>query len=154
MSERIVREVERLYRWLDDEIRAAVDPRRDCHACGRCCDFPGYDHRLYVTSPEMLYFLERSGQVPLRAMTSGTCPYLEQGRCTVHAHRFVGCRIFGCRRSEDLHSRLTETALKRLKTLCEREGLPYRYTDLAAALNEGGPELDETVAESPAGSTD
>jgi len=154
MNERIVQEVEQLYQWLDTEIRAAVDPRRDCHACGRCCDFLGYDHRLYVTPPELLYFLDRSGQTSLRPMTTGICPYLEHGRCTVHTHRFVGCRIFGCRRSEDLHSRLTETVLTRLKGLCEQERIAYRYVDLATALNDWGPELGETVAESRAGSTD
>lgn len=148
MSDIAVRAVERLYGWLDTEISAAIDPHTDCHACGRCCDFAGYDHRLYVTTPELLYFLKKQGQTPLRPMTTGTCPYLDQGRCTVHSHRFAGCRIFGCRRNEALHSRLTESALANLKVLCERERIPYRYVDLATALNVWGPELAQKAAES------
>ncbi len=148
MSETAIQEVERLYHWLDTEIDAAIDPRTDCQACGRCCDFVGYDHRLYVTTPELLHFLKRQGQTPLRPMTTGTCPYLDSGRCTVHSHRFAGCRIFGCRRSEALHSRLTEAALEKLKTLCEREHIPYRYVDLTTALNAWGPGLVQRAAES------
>jgi hypothetical protein len=149
MTDHVVEAVTRLYAWIDEQVAAAVDPRTDCHACGRCCDFAGYDHQLYVTTPEWLYFREKQGAADLRPMTADTCPYLEEGRCTVHAHRFAGCRIFGCRRSEALHSRLTETALKRLKSLCTEQGLPYRYADLATALNDWASDTSARGAESP-----
>ena len=134
MNEALVKAVGELYAWLDREIEAAVDPGRECRCRGDCCDFETFDHRLYVTTPELLYFQAQQGDLPLRPMTTGRCPYNEAGRCTVYATRFAGCRIFGCQRSEALHSRLSEAALLKFKSLCEAHNIPYRYVDLATAL--------------------
>ena len=68
-------------------------------------------------------------------MTIGRCPYNIAGKCTVYEHRFAGCRIFCCKGDRDFQSRLSESALKRLMSICEECGLPYTYKDLAAALN-------------------
>ena len=68
-------------------------------------------------------------------MPTGRCPYQQDNRCTIHEHRFAGCRIFCCRGDPGFQGDLSETALKRLKSLCEGFPIPYRYLDLPIALN-------------------
>jgi Fe-S-cluster containining protein len=193
---RLIEAVAAVYEWIAaQQIR---EPHRAgrCNACGACCDFPAYGHRLYVTPPELIYLaakrnvdrpgkrqigpalrgknllarffhlkravarrelrpfdsstksnpeisLKNTGPIclfpghRLEPMPAGRCPYQQDNRCTIHEHRFAGCRIFTCRGDPDFQSELSEAALKRLKTLCEELQIPYRYQDLPAALNDG-----------------
>lgn len=131
---RFLREVADLYDWIEAQLQADPDRAGACNACGACCDFIGYDHRLFVTLPELIYLASKLDAATLRPMVSGRCPYQEDNRCAVHAHRFSGCRIFCCTGDPDFQSELTETTLKKLKAICQRFGVPYRYADLAAAL--------------------
>jgi Fe-S-cluster containining protein len=126
----LLTKVAQLYRELDRQI----SQWHTCRACGRCCDFDTFGHRLYLTPPELLYFAHHAGR-PLKPMTEGICPYRVEGRCSVYPYRFVGCRIFQCNGSEAAQSDLTEAALKRLKQCCTRHHIPYRYMDLKTALN-------------------
>jgi hypothetical protein len=52
----------------------------------------------------------------------------------VHEHRFAACRIFCCKGNSSFQSELSEAAIKRLKAICERSAILYRYQDLPAAL--------------------
>jgi len=131
---RLLGEVAALYEWLEAELREHADQAGQCNACGACCDFVGYDHLLFVTPPELIYLAEKLGVTSLRKVDSGRCPYQEGTKCSIHAHRFAGCRIFCCDGDADFQSALTEAALKRLKAICVRFGLEYRYADLAQAL--------------------
>ena len=131
---RLLGEVGALYDWLEAELRERADRAGTCNACGACCDFVGYDHLLFVTPPELIYLAGKLGVTSLRKMDSGRCPYQEGTKCSIHAHRFAGCRIFCCNGDPDLQSELTETALEKLKEICVRFGLDYRYADLAQAL--------------------
>ncbi len=137
----ILEEVARLYGWIEEQL--AQDAKRSgrCAACGACCDFPAYDHRLYVTPPELLYLahnIERARHASslhhLARMTTGRCPYQENGKCSVHAHRFSGCRIFCCKGDAGFQSDLSEAVVRRLKDLCKRFEIPYHYVELGAAL--------------------
>jgi Fe-S-cluster containining protein len=131
---RLLQEVGAIYDRI--EARRAQEPARAgrCRACGACCDFPAYDHRLYVTPPELAYLAAKLGVRELEPMVTGRCPYQEGARCTVHEYRFAACRIFGCEGDPDFQSELSEAALRRLKALCEESRIPYRYQELAAAL--------------------
>jgi Fe-S-cluster containining protein len=131
---RLVEEVEALYAWIDEQLAQQPTDAGQCQACGECCDFVGYDHLLFVTPPELIYLAEKLNVSRLRQMTSGRCPYQEAAKCTVHPHRFAGCRVFGCRGNAEFQSDLTEEALRRLKAICEEFDVPYRYADLARAL--------------------
>jgi Fe-S-cluster containining protein len=131
---RLVAEVAALYDWLDAQLRQNPDRAGQCEACGACCDFAAYDHRLFVTPPELLFLAARLNTTRLEPMLSGRCPYQQNGRCTIHEHRFAGCRIFCCHGAADFQSELSETVLRRLKALCEDLQVAYRYQDLAAAL--------------------
>ena len=131
---RLIEEVAALYEWIEAQLRQNAGQAGRCKGCGACCDFVGYDHLLFVTPPELIYLAEKLNTERFAPMTSGRCPYQEGTECSVHAHRFSGCRIFCCSGDAEFQSELTEAALKRLKAICERFEIPYRYADLAKAL--------------------
>ncbi len=131
---RLIAEVADLYDWIDARLSQAPDRAGRCDACGACCDFPAYDHRLFVTPPELTYLAAKLNTLALKPMTSGKCPYQQGSSCTVHEHRFAACRVFCCKGDSAFQSGLSEAVLKRLKALCERLKVPYRYQDLPAAI--------------------
>ncbi len=126
----IAASVQEVYNWIDAEV---ANNTATCDACGKCCSFQAYDHRLYVTSPEMIHFT--ANVTSPKPMTKGYCPYLNEGECTVHPFRFAGCRIFLCTGDSDLQSRLSEQALQKFKIICQELDIEYYYTDLKTALN-------------------
>jgi Fe-S-cluster containining protein len=163
-----LKRVAEIYKWLDSQIRKSVHLAGICDACGKCCNFAQFDHRLFVTTPELMYLAAYLG-VALTAKTAESaekkeknknkikrsdntknfsvlcelggkremsrCPYNIDGKCSVYEHRFSGCRIFSCKGDTDFQSRLSESAVKKFKAICEQFQIPYRYTDLATALN-------------------
>jgi Fe-S-cluster containining protein len=139
---RLVHEVETLYKWIDAQLRQDEAGAGQCRVCGACCNFTAYDHLLFVTPPELFYLTEKLGAENLRQMASGQCPYQQTLKCTVHAHRFAGCRIFCCQGNAGFQSELTEEVLKKLKVICERLSIPYRYADLATALASFSTDID------------
>ena len=132
----ISEEVEQVYRWLAAQLGEHTDQSQGCLCCGSCCDFDKFGHRLFVTTPEMVYFLSHIKPDNRLKMANGVCPYLVFGECSVHKYRFAGCRIFFCKADNDLQSQLSEDSLGRLKDICRRYSIPYRYQDLAAALRD------------------
>jgi Fe-S-cluster containining protein len=123
-----------LYEWIDRQLTQNPDSAGQCSACGACCDFPVYDHRLYVTPPELVYLAAKLDTAALKPMLAGRCPYQQDERCTVHEYRFAACRIFCCKGDSTFQSALSEATVERLKAICERYNVPYRYQDLPAAL--------------------
>ena len=45
-----------------------------CNACGNCCDFDAYGHRLYITPPELMYLADKIGKENLKPMTGWPLP--------------------------------------------------------------------------------
>jgi Fe-S-cluster containining protein len=143
-NEEIASRVEAIYKWLDEQIAAHQDAAGKCEACGKCCDFETFGHRLFVTTPEMIYFAEKIGSEKLKKITTGKCSYQEgdpstalgtpSRKCTVYDFRFAGCRIFCCKGDARFQSELTETVIKKFKALCDEFKIPYRYVDLPTAL--------------------
>jgi len=134
MNDQAIARVEALYSRLAERLRRAGPSAGHCDACGRCCDFEAFDHRLFVTGPELMYLAAAVPGRRLKPMTTGRCPYNIAGKCTVYQRRFVPCRIFCCRGDSELQARLSEWALRELRSICEQLHIPYRYMDLAAAL--------------------
>ena len=132
---RIVERVEALYHQLERELARSCELAGSCSACGKCCDFETYDHRLFVTPPELVYLAVGLGSDGFPKMTTGRCPYNVTSKCTVHKHRFAGCRIFCCTGDADFQSDLTERILTEFKAICTEFEIPYRYMDLPTALN-------------------
>ena len=132
-NEKIIQEVAEIYDRLDLQVSNKLSGK--CDACGKCCDFKAFDHRLFVTLPELLYLAEKLDVQKLEPMVTNLCPYNVGGKCTVYEYRFSGCRIFNCKADEDLQSDLSEAVLEKIKSVCEKFRIPYRYADLATALN-------------------
>jgi hypothetical protein len=131
---RLVEEVAALYDWIETRLAQEPDRAGRCNACGACCDFPAYDHRLFVTPPELIYLAARLNVDRLSPMPAGRCPYQQDNRCTIHEHRFAACRIFCCNGDASFQGDLSEAVLTRLRSLCEQFQVPYRYQDLPTAL--------------------
>ena len=139
----LLKKVAEIYDWLDLEIRHHSDLGGVCDVCGKCCDFDGpapapeqaFDHRLFVTPPELMYLAANLGTENVKPMPTSRCPYNIGGKCTVYEYRFAGCRIFCCKADTDFQSRLSESALKKFKSICTEFRIPYRYEDLPTALN-------------------
>ncbi len=125
--------VAEVYDWIDSQTNQ--NPTQ-CDACGKCCDFENYDHRLFVTGAELMYFAFKLEPDKIKPMPTGKCPYNIDGMCTVYQYRFAGCRIFSCKRDKDFQSQLSEQAAEKFKAICEKFHLPYRYTDLPTTLNK------------------
>ena len=132
---RLLERVAEVYNWLGLQIHRKKSLSGRCKCCGDCCDFDAFDHRLFVTPPELTYLAAKLGAENAKPMTAGRCPYNIDGKCSVHEHRFVGCRIFCCSGDADFQSELSEAALARLKSICTEFRIPYHYADLATALN-------------------
>ena len=112
------------------------------------------DHHLFVTTPELMYLAANLGAEKInpphvwriktaqvwriKPMPTSRCPYNVGGKCTVYEYRFAGCRIFCCNADADFQSGLSESALKKLKSLCTKFQIPYSYLDLAEALALAG----------------
>jgi len=136
----LLNKVAEIYDWLDEQIRQGSDLLVHCDGCGRCCDFASFDHRLFVTPPELMYLAANIGAENIKPMPDSRCPYHFICECTVYKYRFAGCRIFSCKGDSDFQSRLSESVLKKFKSLCTEFEIPYRYVDLASGLNSfGGP---------------
>jgi Fe-S-cluster containining protein len=135
MNHRVVERVAEIYNWLDSQSRRHRPITGTCDVCGKCCDFGKYDHRLFVTTPEIMYLAASIGEENIKPMANGRCPYNTQGRCEIYKHRFASCRIFSCKGSKDIQSRISESILMELKSICKDMEIPYRYTDLPTALN-------------------
>jgi Fe-S-cluster containining protein len=126
---KIIAAVADVYRWIAEQTG-----ENSCHACGKCCDFEAYGHRLYVSTPEIIYLESRIGRENMPPMQSSACPWRRQDKCTIHQHRFAGCRIFFCKGDPQKQSEISEEAIKRLKKICDDFSLTYRYAQLQIHL--------------------
>jgi hypothetical protein len=133
-DDRLGKKVAEIYDWLEIQISDS-NKKGQCSACGECCDFEDFEHRLFITPPELMYLRANLGDEKIKPMPTGRCPYNIEGKCTVYEYRFAACRIFCCCGDEDFQSELSETALKKLKSICTEFKIPYRYSYLANALN-------------------
>jgi len=137
-NSQLIKEVAEVYDWLGSQIESHRESAGYCKACGKCCDFESFDHKLFVTPPELIYLSENLHGENVKPMQSSRCPYNIGGRCTIYEHRFAGCRIFCCKGNADFQNDLSESVIKKFKSLCEEYQIEYRYSELATALNNFG----------------
>ncbi len=133
---KIIERVSEIYKWIKAQQLANKGLAGQCDACGKCCDFEQYDHRLYVTTPEIIYFVEKVGLANIKQMANGRCSYQIDNKCSVYDYRFAGCRIFCCKGKATFQSELTESAIKKFKALCAELQIPYRYLELPVVLKD------------------
>jgi len=131
----LLNKIEQIYNRLDKQISSNKDLHCGCKACGRCCNFELFDHKLFVTTLELMYLAEKLQTEKLKPASDGICPYNNNEKCTIYENRFAGCRIFFCEGDKDFQSRLSETVSKEIKSLCNEFKIPYQYRELSAALS-------------------
>ena len=154
-NNQFLRRVAEIYNRLDLQIRESGDSAGACEACGKCCDFAQFNHRLFVTTPELMYLAAKIGAENIKQMTTSRCPYNIDGKCTIYEYRFAGCRIFCCKGDADFQNRLSESALRKFKSICDASQIPYQYADLPNVLNTAAANLCRLAAGChPAGRTD
>ena len=154
-NHQFLRRVAEIYKWLDLQICEAGDSAGACEACGKCCDFAQFDHRLFVTTPELMYLTAKIGAENIKQMTGSRCPYNIDGKCSVYEYRFAGCRIFCCKGDADFQNRLSESALRKFKSICDASQIPYQYADLPNVLNIAAANTHQSAGGCPpAGRTD
>jgi len=128
-----------IYDRLDEDI-AARGPV--CELSGRCCRFESFEHRLYVTGLEIAWFTARLDEASIARWCEADlpgldgCPFQVAGRCSTHAIRPLGCRVFFCDPSAQAWQQpVTEHFLRALRELHDAHGLPYRYMEWRAGLD-------------------
>jgi len=127
----IIEAVGAIYRWVEEQASVLG---QSCWACGDCCDFERFGHRLYVTTPELMYFQHFAGP-EIKTMTAGVCPYRIDGKCSVYPYRFSGCRIFACEGNTEQQNLLSEQTIRKFKTICTDHEIPYQYVYLKTGLD-------------------
>ncbi|HUW55148.1 MAG TPA: hypothetical protein VMZ92_00785 [Planctomycetota bacterium] len=124
-------ELAQLYRDLDAEMERSG---RTCRACGDCCRFAKHGHCLFCSEVEA-EFLVAGADVP-EAVTDEVCAFLQDGRCTRHDRRTLGCRTYFCDAHGDARTAgQAEAWVGRLKTLHTRFGVAWKYARLSEHLN-------------------
>ena len=155
VNHQLLRRAVEIYNWLDLQVRNNSELAGKCDACGKCCDFSTFDHRLFVTPPELMYLAANLGAENIRPMTTSRCPYNIDGKCTIYEYRFAGCRIFCCKGDADFQNSLSESALRKFKSICDASQIPYRYADLPNVLNIAAANTHQSAGGChPAGRTD
>ncbi|MCC6579178.1 MAG: hypothetical protein IT440_01965 [Phycisphaeraceae bacterium] len=130
-------EIDHALRRIMDDLDADVRARGPtCWSSGKCCRFDAFGHRLYVTGLEAAWTLMHAGPPP-KADDLGVCPYQRDKLCTIHEDRPMGCRVFFCQQSAQAwQPDVYERHLTRLRRLHDEHGIPYRYMEWLAALQE------------------
>ncbi len=114
-----------------DEVDRRLPEKLTCRACGECCHFESYGHRLFSTHLEALYLRHVSGNPPVD-FTDDSCGYQKGALCLAIKGRVLGCRTFFCDAGGDETNALHECALEQIRRICREFDLPWRYSPLAA----------------------
>lgn len=130
----------RMAEFYTDVDKAIAAHGPVCRNRGRCCEFDGYGHKLYVTTVELVYFVRGSRRQWRQPADGRSCPYQIDRRCIAREHRPLGCRIFFC----DPDARAWqgpeyERRLGELKRIGVEFGIEYRYVDWLSALEAVAP---------------
>lgn len=118
------------------KIYARVDGRTGrarCRACGECCRFETFGHRLYATYLEAAYLAAVCG-APAGAFGEEGCGYQRGSLCGARPGRVLGCRTFFCGAAGGFSVELHESALAEIKRLTGEHGLPADYLPLSEHL--------------------
>ena len=132
VTEPVLRALKELYGWVGQALTVRPTP---CERCGTCCRFEGEAPTLYASLAEVALVLRWLGRVP--GEVGRACAFLQDGCCTVYPVRPLGCRTYFCRdRQRQEHQALYERALGKLKGICRRGLVPWRYVPFLELLRE------------------
>ncbi|MFW5681929.1 MAG: hypothetical protein ACOC1G_02900 [Phycisphaeraceae bacterium] len=121
-------------------LEAAWFLRRHAHRQAAQDDARATDSRSEPAAADTLLSLPVTDPTnrPASPTEHGACPYQIDNRCTVHAIRPMGCRVFFCEPGTEQWQRETyERFHTRMRELHATHGIAYRYMEWRAALEEG-----------------
>lgn len=128
-----IAQLEALYRDVDQQLAAMG---QTCRACGTCCDFDRFGHRLYLTTVE-LALLSAAPPPHRKSLAEGRCPYQDGSACAARQRRGLGCRVFSCDPDTDpAEADLYAHYHRLLGEIHATHSLAYSYVDIISALEQ------------------
>lgn len=113
-----------MYRRLDEELK---DLPARCYGCGKCCNFKENGMHLFVQKLEKDLIIEETGVEPF-LVEKGHCNFQENGLCTIHAIRPLGCRTYFSEAPNSIqHQDLYEKYHNEIKSLGKRNQIEYSF---------------------------
>lgn len=106
-----------------------------CQQSGNCCNFDEWEHIAFASTLELRHLMTSAEAQPAD-LVGKLCPFWKQRKCTAHAARPLGCRVFFCDKAyETAHSqRIYETYHGEIQQLSERAEEAYAYLPMVAAM--------------------
>ena len=117
----------------------SFDP--DCKACGNCCDFANFGHRLYVSTGELANLISQS-PIDADEIEHLKCPYQQNDLCLARNARPLGCRLFFCdEKINDQYQQIYEDCYAKIKQAHLKFSTAYNYIELSTGLKIYSSEL-------------
>lgn len=113
-----------LYAELDKELVAL--PAK-CYGCGKCCNFKENGMQLFVQKLELDLIKEETGVQPY-LVKQGHCNFQENGLCTIHSIRPLGCRTYFSEAPNSIaHQDLYEKYHRKIKNIGNNHEIEYQF---------------------------
>jgi len=113
-----------LYLELSDEISKL--PAR-CYGCGKCCNFKENGMQLFVQKMERDLIIAETGVEPF-LVEEGHCNFQENGLCTIHPIRPLGCRTYFSEAANSVaHQDLYEKYHRKIKNIGTEHHIEYEF---------------------------
>ena len=120
---------------LDNALMQIENINPNCNACGNCCDFANFGHRLYVSTGELANLISQEpidAQIPIENLK---CPYQKDNLCLARNARPLGCRLFFCDDKVNLqYQQIYEAYYDKIKQVHLKFSTAYNYLELSAGL--------------------
>lgn len=124
--------LEDLYQSVDHLV---LEHSPTCQRDGHCCRFKTSGLRLFASTLEAAYLLQRANKPGFPA-EPGACPYLEGDSCRARDGRTLGCRLHFCDPQKgEVMEALYEGFHQKIVQLHEQYGVDYLYQELMSFLD-------------------
>jgi Fe-S-cluster containining protein len=98
-----------------------------CYGCGKCCNFKENGMQLFAQKLEKDLIVEETGVVPF-LVEKGHCNFQENGLCTIHPIRPLGCRTFFSEAADSVsHQDLYEKYHRKIKNIGMQNHIEYEF---------------------------
>lgn len=103
---------------------------------GECCNFDSFEHILFASNIEILNLIDQYPLSSKHKLEGALCPYWENGKCSAHQARPLGCRIFFCDQNyiKEHSQELYEKYHKKVQALIQKHGFDYAYLPMVSAI--------------------
>jgi Fe-S-cluster containining protein len=123
-SESLRKSLNVLYEALQEEL--VVLPAK-CYGCGKCCNFKENGMQLFAQKLEKDLIVEETGVEPF-LVEKGHCNFQENGLCTIHPIRPLGCRTYFSEAPNSVaHQDLYEKYHRKIKNIGNENQIDYQF---------------------------